>query len=252
MAVCAAAEIALVSLRDSQVKQFAHRGRRGRDRSPGYTRNPNRFLSAVQVGVTLAGFLSAAFGGAILANALRPVLQELVPMNDEVAEAIALVVITALIAYVSIVLGELTAKRLALQRAERCALALAPLVDLTASLARPVIWLLGVSTNAVVRVLGGDPSAAREEITDEEIRALVRGSSTLRGGGTADRRRCFRCWSPEPPRGDGAPHRGGLPGWGHPSPSSRPRCAQCRALPLSGDRWSRPTTSSVSCMSAIC
>ena len=176
--VYAAAEIALVSLRDSQVKQLAHRGRRGRTVARLH-QNPNRFLSAVQVGVTLAGFLSAAFGGAILANALRPVLQELVPMNDEVAEAIALVVITALIAYVSIVLGELTAKRLALQRAESFALALAPLVDLTASLARPLIWLLGVSTNAVVRVLGADPSAAREEITDDEIRALVRGSSTL-------------------------------------------------------------------------
>ena len=68
-------------------------------------------------------------------------------MNDEVAEAIALVVITALIAYVSIVLGELTAKRLALQRAESCALALAPLVDLTASVARPVIWLLGTPSS---------------------------------------------------------------------------------------------------------
>jgi putative hemolysin len=148
----AAAEIALVSLRDTQVKQLAHRGRRGRTVARLH-QNPNRFLSAVQVGVTLAGFLSAAFGGAILANALRPVLQELVPMNDDVAEAIALVVITGLIAHVSIVLGELTAKRLALQRAESFALALAPLVDLTASLARPVIWLLGVSTNAVVRCL---------------------------------------------------------------------------------------------------
>jgi putative hemolysin len=88
-------------------------------------------------------------------------------------------VITGLIAYVSIVVGELTAKRLALQRSESFAFALAPLVDLTASLTRPVIWLLAVSTNAVVRVLGGDPSAAREEITDEEIRAVVSGSSTL-------------------------------------------------------------------------
>ena len=176
--VYAAAEIALVSLRDSQVTQLAQRSRRGRTVARLH-QNPNRFLSAVQIGVTLAGFLSAAFGGAILANALRPALQQLVPMSDEVAEAIALVVITALIAYVSIVLGELTAKRLALQRAESCALALAPLVDFTASLARPVIWLLGVSTNAVVRVLGGDPATAREEITDEEIRTLVRRSSTL-------------------------------------------------------------------------
>jgi len=88
--VYAAAEIALVSLRDTQVKQLAHRGRRGRTVARLH-QNPNRFLSAVQVGVTLAGFLSAAFGGAILANALRPVLQELVPMNDEVAEAIGVV-----------------------------------------------------------------------------------------------------------------------------------------------------------------
>jgi putative hemolysin len=115
--VYAAAEIALVSLRDSQVRQLAQRGTRGRTVLRLH-QNPNRFLSAVQVGVTLAGFLSAAFGGAILANALRPVLQQLVPISDDMAEAIALVVITALIAYVSIVVGELTAKRLALQRSE--------------------------------------------------------------------------------------------------------------------------------------
>ena len=87
--------------------------------------------------------------------------------------------ITVVISYVSIVLGELTAKRLALQRAEAFALALAPLVDFIAELARPVIWLLGVSTNVVVRLLGGDPKAGREEVTDEEIRALVSGSTTL-------------------------------------------------------------------------
>ena len=87
--------------------------------------------------------------------------------------------ITIAISYVSIVLGELTAKRLALQRSEAFALALAPLVDFIAKLARPVIWLLGVSTNVVVRLLGGDPNAGREEVTDEEIRALVSGSTTL-------------------------------------------------------------------------
>ncbi len=176
--VFAAAEMALVSLRDSQVKQLAHRSKRGQTVAR-LNENPNRFLSAVQIGVTLAGFLSAAFGGATLSAALSPQLQRLLPFSKTVADTVALVLITAVISYASIVLGELTAKRLALQRAEAFALALAPLVDLIAKLARPVIWLLGVSTDVVVRLLGGDPNAGREEVTDEEIRALVSGSSTL-------------------------------------------------------------------------
>jgi putative hemolysin len=177
--VFAAAEMALVSLRDSQVKQLTHRGSRGRTVAR-LNEDPNRFLSAVQIGVTLAGFLSAAVGGRTLSDPLQAVLQGWFPrLPDSVAANIALVVVTAIISYVSIVLGELTAKRLALQRSEAFALALAPLVDFIAQLARPVIWLLGVSTDAAVRVLGGDPRAGREEVTDEEIRALVSGSSTL-------------------------------------------------------------------------
>ena len=176
--VFAAAEMALVSLRDSQVKQLAHRGKRGRTVAKLHE-NPNRFLSAVQIGVTLAGFLSAAFGGATLADSLSPLLQRLLPMGPAVADTLALVLITVVISYTSIVLGELVAKRLALQRAEAVALALAPFVDFIASLCRPLIWLLGASTNVVVRLLGGDPNAGREEVTDEEIRALVSGSRTL-------------------------------------------------------------------------
>ncbi|HET9873427.1 MAG TPA: hemolysin family protein [Propionibacteriaceae bacterium] len=175
--VFAAAEMALVSLRDSQVKQISHRGKRGRTVSR-LTSDPNRFLSAVQVGVTLSGFLSAAFGGATLANQLSPTLVDL-GLSEAVAGPASLVLITALISYASIVIGELAAKRLALQRAEAFALALAPLVDLIATLARPIIWFLGVSTNVVVKLLGGDPEASREEVSDEEIRALVSGSTTL-------------------------------------------------------------------------
>jgi len=176
--VFASAEMALVSLRESQVKNLAQRGRRGRVVAQLH-KSPNRFLSAVQIGVTLAGFLSAAFGGATLATALSRVLQRLLPLSDDAAGTVALVVVTALISYVSIVLGELVSKRLALQRSEAFALALGPLVNFIAAAARPVIWLLGVSTNLVVRLLGGDPSAGREEVTEEEIRALILGSSTL-------------------------------------------------------------------------
>ncbi|HLM22865.1 MAG TPA: hemolysin family protein [Propionibacteriaceae bacterium] len=176
--VFAAAEMALVSLRDSQVTQLARRSKRGRLIAQ-LTANPNRFLSAVQIGVTLAGFLSAAFGGTTIAKALAPVLQDLLPISRALADTIAVVVVTAVISYVSIVLGELTAKRLALQRADAFALTLAPVVELIAKLARPAIWLLDVSTNLAVRVLGGNPEAGRDEVTAEEIRTLVRESSTL-------------------------------------------------------------------------
>jgi putative hemolysin len=172
-----AAELALVSLRESQIRQLALRGKRGQLLAK-LTSNPNLFLSVAQVGVTLSGFLAAAFGADKLSDDLAPLLERL-GLSSGVADTISLVLITIVISYVSIVVGELTAKRLALQRAEGVALALAPLVDFTARVARPVIWLLGVSTNVVVRVLGGDPKISREEVTNEEIRSMVSGSTTL-------------------------------------------------------------------------
>ena len=175
--VFAAAEMALVSLRDSQVKQLSTRGKRG-EAVAQLAADPNRFLSAVQIGVTLAGALSAAFGGAELSVALAPVLVGW-GVPPAFANTVALVAVTVVISYFSIVLGELTAKRLAMQRAESFAMTLAPMVNVIAKLARPFIWLLGVSTNVAVRVLGGDPTASREEVSDEELRAMVSSSATL-------------------------------------------------------------------------
>lgn len=175
--VFAAAEMALVSLRQSQIERLATKGKRGRKVSE-LARNPNLFLSAVQIGVTLSGFLSAAFGGATLAEELAPVFVSW-GLPAAVASPLALVLITMVISYFSIVLGELTAKRLAMQRAEGFSLALAPFVHVVAVVFKPLIWWLGVSTNAVVRVFGGDPDASREEVTDEELRAMVGQSLTL-------------------------------------------------------------------------
>ena len=173
----AAAEMALITLRESQVKQLAGKGKRGRaiERLTG---NPNRFLSSVQIGVTLSGFLSAAFGGATIADALSTELQAR-GLAEPISGTLSLVLVTVVISYFSIVVGELTAKRLAMQRAESFALALAPLVSGIATLTRPLIWFLGVSTDALVRILGGDPTLSRNAVTDEELRAMVVGSSTL-------------------------------------------------------------------------
>ena len=175
--VFAAAEIALVSLRDSQVRTLAGQSRRGRIVAE-LNEDPNRFLSAVQVGVTLAGFLSAAFGGATLSGDLVPVLVGW-GLPEGFSNAAALVLVTVAISYLSLVLGELAPKRLALQRAEAFALALGPMIDRISKISRPVIWLLSRSTDAVVRLLGGDPRAQKEQMTDEELRELVNQHETL-------------------------------------------------------------------------
>lgn len=173
----AAAEIALVTLRESQVQQLSTKGKRGQAIAR-LTSNPNQFLSAVQIGVTLAGFLSAAFGGATLATKLSPRLEQL-GIPSSVAAPAALVVVTMVISYFSIVVGELTAKRLAMQRAESVALLLAPLISGIATVGRPVIWFLGASTDVLVRLLGGDPTQARDEVSNDEIRAMVVSSASL-------------------------------------------------------------------------
>lgn len=169
--VFAATEIALVSLRDSQLTQLERRGSRGA-RVAEVARDPNRFLAAVQIGVTVAGFFSAAYGGATLTPGLAVQLERW-GLPDTAAETVALASLTLLIAYLSLVLGELVPKRLALQKAESVALIIAPILDRFATLMRPVIWLLSTSTNALVRLLGGDPSATGEQLSDAELRDLV-------------------------------------------------------------------------------
>ena len=169
--VFAATEIALVSLRESQLIAIERQGARGA-RVAAVARNPNRFLAAVQIGVTVAGFFSAAYGGSTLAPDLAPYLEN-VGLGEDAAETTALVLLTLLIAYLSLVLGELVPKRLALQKAAGVSLAVAPVLDRFATLMRPVIWLLSLSTNALVRLLGGDPNATSEQLSEEELRELV-------------------------------------------------------------------------------
>lgn len=175
--VFAGTEIALVSLRASQVDRLEQQSRRGA-RVAAVARDPNRFLAAVQIGVTVAGFFSAAYGAATLAPDFVPGLQRL-GLRASVAEPLALVLLTLAIAYLSLVLGELVPKRFALQRAASVALVVGPPLDRFASLMRPVVWFLSVSTNAVVRLLGGDPTAGKEEMSEDELRDLVSGHRDL-------------------------------------------------------------------------
>jgi putative hemolysin len=181
--VFSGAEIALVSLRESQVRALSEQGRRGRAVQK-LLEDPNRFLAAVQVGVTVAGFFSAAFGASTLAAPVADWLTGL-GMREGLATTIGLVLVTIAISYVSLVVGELTPKRLALQRAEGFSLLVASPLNRIAAMSRPVIWLLSKSTNLLVRMLGGDPKMSGETITQEELRDLVTAHESL----TSDERR---------------------------------------------------------------
>lgn len=172
-----AAEIALISLRESQVRQMAMKGKRGR-RVAALTANPNRFLAAVQVGVTVCGFLSAALGAERIGNYLQPWLQDR-GISQGWSSVISLVGLTLIIAYFSLVFGELVPKRLALFRTETIALGAAPIIDVVAMFFRPVIWLLSHSTNLVVRIFGVDPEEQRDQMSEEELLDLVAGHAAL-------------------------------------------------------------------------
>jgi putative hemolysin len=178
-----AAEIALVSLRESQVRALAESGRRGAIVAR-LVADPNRFLAAVQIGVTSTALLSSAFGAVTLSESAKKFLIRH-GWGEGIASVTGVLGVTLIISFVTLVLGELAPKRLALQRAEKAAAFFAPPLSGVASFFRPVIWLLSKSTDGIVRLLGGDPHAAREPISEEELRGLVAAHEAL----TSDERR---------------------------------------------------------------
>lgn len=175
--IFAASEMAFVSLRESQIDEMAKKSRAG-EAVGRLTADSNRFLSAVQIGVTVAGFFSASFGAAQIAPGVAPVFEEL-GMAASAASTTAFVLVTVVIAYISIVFGELVPKRIAMQSAERLALLVVyPLAAIT-FLLRPVIWFLGVSVNVVLRILGRDPAEKHEVMGTAELRAFVAGQESI-------------------------------------------------------------------------
>ena len=172
-----AAEISLISLRESQIKQMAGRGRRGAKVAE-IAANPNRLLAALQVGVTVTGFLSAALGAEKLGFYVIPWLERL-GLQPKTANTTSIVGVTLIIAYVSLVLGELVPKRLALYRTETIALASADIVKVLTNLFRPIVWVLSHSTNIIVRIFGLDPKEQRAQISEEELLDLVAGHAAL-------------------------------------------------------------------------
>ena len=172
-----AAEIALISLRDSQVREIATRGKRGA-RVAALAAHPNRLLAAVQIGVTVSGFLSAALGADQLGDYVIPWLESL-GISNAWSTTISLIGVTLVIAYFSLVFGELVPKRVALFRAEEIAMATAGIINVVANIFRPLIWLLSRSTDIVLRAFGVDPKVQRSQMSEEELLDLVTGHAAL-------------------------------------------------------------------------
>ena len=173
-----ATELALVSLRAGQLLAIGNEGKRGR-RIAALAADPSRYLAAVQIGSIVAGFFAAAYATATLADPLAERLVSWGIGSHTGAESIAVIVITLAVTVVALVVSELTPRRYAMQRAQPVATLLGPLLDRLSVLFRPLIWLLSKLTNGLLRLLRADPMVFGDQISSEELRALVESHEAL-------------------------------------------------------------------------
>ena len=174
----AMSEIAIISLNDTKIKKMADEGDKRAKKILKHTDNPSNFLSTIQLGVTLAGFLTSASAAESFAGPLANKLSGWLHIAAEssvhgIISGVSMVLITIVISYFSLVLGELVPKRIAMQKCEAISFKVVGILLFVRAITRPFIKILSVSTNIVVRMLGFDPNANEEVVTEEEIRMLV-------------------------------------------------------------------------------
>ena len=168
----AASEIAVITLKDAKIEKMAEGGDRTAKKLVRLTSNSSRFFSTIQIGVTLAGFLSSAAAAQSFAEDLSAFLAFL-PLSAGVRHGVSTVLITLLLSYFSLVFGELVPKKIAMKRAEELSFRFAGALTGIAAVFRPVVSLLTASTNGVLRLLGIDPSDSEQTVTEEEILMMV-------------------------------------------------------------------------------
>ncbi|MCB5176898.1 hemolysin family protein [Microvirga lenta] len=172
----ALSELAIVSARKARLKMMADNGRAGAGAALRLAEEPGRFLSTVQIGITLVGVLAGAFSGAALGAMLTDIMKaQGVP--DTVAEPLGFGLVVAAITYLSVVVGELVPKHLALKNPEGIACAVAPLMALISRIAAPVVWLLDASTKLIFRLMG-QSTESESAVTEEEIKTIVAEAET--------------------------------------------------------------------------
>ncbi len=169
----AMAEIAVISLNDAKMEKMAEDGHKKAKLVLKLTKNPTKFLSTIQIGITLAGFLTSASAATSFAEMLTDAVTSKFGLPESIVSPVAVVLITLIMSYFSLVLGELVPKRIGMQIPEKVAFAVAKPLYVIAKLTSPFVKFLSVSTNGVVRLLGFDPNADEEVVTEEEIRMMV-------------------------------------------------------------------------------
>ncbi len=170
----AMSEIAIISLNDNMVEKMAEEGNKKAKQIMKLTENPSNFLSTIQIGVTLAGFLTSASASTTFAEMLTNAVMSRFPTAPEgIINGVSVVLITVIMSYFSLVLGELAPKRMAMQKPEQIAYKVVPVLLVVKKLTAPFVKILSLSTNGVVRLLGFDPNADEEVVTEEEIRMMV-------------------------------------------------------------------------------
>ena len=173
-AVFASAEIAVISINDAKLARMVAEGDKRAVRLARLTSQPARFLATIQVAITLSGFLGSAFAAENFSDGLVNWLVGLgVGIPAATLDAIAVVIITLILSYFTLIFGELVPKRVAMRKAESLALGISGLISAIAKLFAPIVWFLTASTNAVLRLLDIDPNAEEETVSEEEIRMMV-------------------------------------------------------------------------------
>lgn len=174
--VFAMSELAVVSSRKSRLKMFAEKGRRGAASALALAQDPGRFLSTVQIGITLIGILAGAYSGTVFGDALSDRLMA-TGIPEKVAEPLGYGLVIAAITYLSLVIGELVPKQIALRNAEAIACAVAGPMAVISKFASPVVTVLDASTKAIFKLLGL-PLQSDQSVTEEEIKSLIAEAET--------------------------------------------------------------------------
>ena len=173
-AVFACAEIAVISMNDTRLEQLSTQGNKRAIRLSKLTGQPAKFLATIQVAITLSGFLGSAFAADNFSESLTSWFVGIgVPIPEKTLDTISVVLITIILSYFTLIFGELVPKRLAMKKTEQLALGMANLISVLAQLSAPIVWVLTVSTNGILRLCGIDPSAEEDEVSEEEIRMMV-------------------------------------------------------------------------------
>lgn len=173
-AVFSLAEIAIITMNDNKMAKLTAEGDKRATRLTNLTKSPARFLATIQVGITFAGFLASAFAADNFSDRIvAGLISAGVSVSESTLNTISVILITLILSYFTLVLGELVPKRIGMRNAEKMALGLSGFVTGISKIFAPIVWLLSVSTNGILRLIGIDPFAEDEVVTEEEIRMMV-------------------------------------------------------------------------------